>query len=81
MGAGCIHCREKRLEQTRQGRQRARLTDEERRALGLVVQPLVPRFVPRPRVRNPPRPVFGLQSVLPAHFRLPPAAPKASFSA
>jgi hypothetical protein len=72
MGVGCVHCRERHLEQSRIARQRSLLTDEDRRLLCIFTKPLV-----LASQRNPcastrsARPTAVLMNfVLPANYHL-----------
>jgi hypothetical protein len=66
LGCNCIHCREYRAEQRRL-RRGSRLTDDDRRALRLLIRPL--RAMPECEIRDS-RPVSGMVPVLPADFSL-----------
>ena len=67
LGGNCIHCREHRAELSFQQR-RSRLTDDERRALGLFVRPLRVRQTALPT--TPVHQAYGMMPVLPADFSL-----------
>ena len=69
MGAGCLHCREKRAE-AHSLRRRSSLTDADRIALGLFVRP--PRVRPeRARVPAPAPAPAAFNAVLPASYACP----------
>ena len=67
LGCNCIHCREHRAELSFQ-RRRSRLTDEERRALRLLVRPLRVRQKALPTA--PVHRAHRMVPVLPANFSL-----------
>ena len=71
MGAGCLHCRERHLEQSRLVR-RSLLTDDDRRALCIFTKPLILASQSKPcaSARSAMPAALRFNSVLPANYHL-----------
>ena len=71
LGAGCLHCRERHLEQSRLVR-RSLLTDADRIALCIFTKPLILASQSKPCVstRSARPAALRFNSVLPANYRL-----------
>ena len=71
MGAGCIHCKELHVEQSRL-RRRSLLTDDDRRALCIFTKPLILASQRNPcaSARSARPAAYQFNSVLPANYHL-----------